>query len=87
MFWDRFLGPPRLALWPLQANEQDRNVVDRLIAFCASTDSGSRPTPYYFQRPTVHQGTTFGSSQSPNQASAITAGTATIIKNTVSYSE
>ena len=53
---------PRVALWPLQADTKDRNIVDKLIAFCASTKNGEEA--YYFQRPTVHQGSNFSSSQS-----------------------
>ena len=58
---------PRIALWPVQADEGDRNIVDQLIAFCSSTRSGSAPTPYYFQRPSVHSRGGFSSSQSPSQ--------------------
>jgi uncharacterized protein (TIGR02600 family) len=39
-------GQPRLALWPLQADQRDRNTKDKLIAFCTTIGN----LPYYFQR-------------------------------------
>jgi len=66
-------GKPRIALWPLQTQADDRNVLDRLIAFCSSTGSPARGVrPFHFQRHSTHQkGSTnssigHGSSQSPS---------------------
>ncbi|WP_050030358.1 Verru_Chthon cassette protein A [Verrucomicrobium sp. BvORR034] len=48
---------PRIALWPVQQDGADRNVLDKLIAFCAQTGTsgGGNQRPYYFQRLSVHQ--------------------------------
>jgi hypothetical protein len=55
---------PRISLWPLQADAaNDRNVLDRLLAFCST--SGRQP--YYFQRQSVCELSStgsYGSSQS-----------------------
>lgn len=66
-------GKPRIALWPIQQNASDRNVLDRLIAFCASTGSQAKGyLPFYFQRQSTHQKNISdpaqgsGSSQSPH---------------------
>jgi len=47
---------PRIACWPIHADlagnptSSYTTTFDRLIAFCASTGTGSSLTPYYFQR-------------------------------------
>ncbi|MEZ0385678.1 MAG: Verru_Chthon cassette protein A [Verrucomicrobium sp.] len=48
---------PRIALWPIQKELAERNVLDKLIAFCAQTGTaqGGNLRPYYFQRLTAHQ--------------------------------
>lgn len=61
---------PRLCLWPIQADKGDRNTIDELIAFCASTGSGRNRIPYYLQRATSHKlssATGYSSSQSTTQ--------------------
>ena len=63
------LDRPRISLWPIQNDEGDRNVVDRLFAFCSeTTQADHRRLPYYFQRLSTHDltdiGDGYGSSQS-----------------------
>ncbi|MEM7697946.1 MAG: Verru_Chthon cassette protein A [Verrucomicrobiota bacterium] len=59
---------PRVSLWPTQHDPQDRNAVDRLLAFCATTQGIDGRFPYYFQRLSTHDLDSplvnYGSSQS-----------------------
>ncbi len=66
---------PRISLWPIQHDEGDRNVVDRLFAFCSETRQSGEDSrlPYYFQRHRTHDLSQkdlekgYGSSQSPTE--------------------
>ncbi|MEM0895519.1 MAG: Verru_Chthon cassette protein A [Verrucomicrobiota bacterium] len=55
---------PRVSLWPLQLDDNQRNAVDELLAFCSTANE----LPYYIQRADVWTSSgSRGSSQSPTQ--------------------
>lgn len=60
---------PKINIWPIQRESDERNAIDRLQAFCSETNSASGRLPYYFQRARAHDLSSatagYGSSQSP----------------------
>lgn len=64
---------PRISLWPIQEQADERNTLDKLLAFCSQTrpGAGTGTIPYYFQRAASHDlsassNAGHGSSQSPS---------------------
>ncbi len=65
---------PRIALWPVQKDLADRNILDKLIGFCSQTGTaqGGNLHPFYFQRLSTHQKSQSDSSRGHGSALSTT---------------